>query len=171
MPNDRLLYTAMKTSSAFLKGLGNTMVNLIPTKETKETAAVLEELAKAGPSIRMDSYSLPLSGLQVYRYDDPAKAVDAQLKMFKTLYSGDGKANGLKEKPVVKTKAEKYGNMELHSVPWRTTLSRLASRSGIFFSDDTVPGTLGPRPRSNPVSQCNVDHWLRGHDHRYSAGL
>jgi len=116
MPDDRLFFTAMKTSSALYKGLGNMMVNIVPAKESKETAAVLEELAKAGPGIRMDSYSLPLSGLQVSQYDDPAKAVEAQIKLFKAMYSGDVKSSGLKEKPVIKMKAEKYGDMGLHSV-------------------------------------------------------
>jgi hypothetical protein len=125
MPDGRGFYTALKTSSALYKGLGSMMVSLIPTKQSKETAAALEEMAKAGPGIRMDSYSLPLAGLQVYHYDDPAKAIEAQIKMFKAMYSED-KSAGLKEKPVIKLKAEKYGEMELHSVQFVWDFDKMA---------------------------------------------
>jgi hypothetical protein len=119
MPDGRAYYSALKTSAALYKGLGTLIVGIPLGKEgeeSKEVAAALAELAKAGPNVRMDGYAFPMSGLQVYEYDNPAKAVAAQVKLFKVLASGDAKELGLKEKPVLKVDAETHGEFKLNSV-------------------------------------------------------
>src|SRR5262249_44633681 len=120
LPGGRAYYSALKTSSALYKGLGGLMFGAVQdpeSKEAKAVAAALDELAKAGAGVRLGAYSLRMSGLQVYQYDEPAKAVDATLKLFQAMGPGGGISTAtLKEKPVIKTKAEKYGDFELHSV-------------------------------------------------------
>jgi hypothetical protein len=120
LPGGRAYYSALKTSSALYKGVGGLLFGVVQDPESKEAKAVeaaINELAKAGPGVRLDAYSLPLAGLQVYHYDDPAKAVEATLKLFQAMGPGGGISTAtLKEKPVIKTKAEKYGDFELHSV-------------------------------------------------------
>src|SRR5262249_56035689 len=93
LPGGRAYYSALKTSSALYKGLGGLMFGAVQdpeSKEAKAVAAALDELAKAGPGVRLDAYSLPMSGLQVYQYDEPAKAVDATLKLFQAMGPGGG---------------------------------------------------------------------------------
>lgn len=129
MPAGSAYYTGMKTSAALFKGLGSWMVS-VPLgnhgDEMKEVAAALDELAKAGPSLRLDGYSFPMAGLQVYQYDDPAKAVAAQLKLFEAMVQGDPKEIGLKEKPVLKKDAEKYGDFQLNSVEFVWDFDKMA---------------------------------------------
>ena len=130
MPDGRVYYSAIKTSSAMYKGLGSLMFGVVPdkdSKEAKEVSAALEEMAKAGPGIRMDAYSFPTSGLQVYHFEEPTKAVDAQIKLFKSMGPGGAISSGtLKEKPILKTKAEKYGDFELHSVQFVWDFDKMA---------------------------------------------
>ena len=73
----------------------------------------MEELAKAGPESTLSGGSLPIAGLTVYHYDDPAKAVSALLNFYRKM---DPKSGQLKEKPEVKMDAEKHGDFKLHYV-------------------------------------------------------
>jgi len=119
LPAGRSYYSALKTSAALYRELGSLMVG-VPLgrggETSEEIAAALKELAKAGPTIRMDGFAFPMSGLQVYHYDDPNKAVAALGKLFKALAASDPKSVGLREKPVVKMNAEKYAEFKLHSI-------------------------------------------------------
>src|SRR5579875_11016 len=112
LPRDRAYYLGMKASAAMYKNLGS-LISILPTGETKDTEKLMQELAKAGPGLFLSSGSFPSSGLDVYHYDDPAKAVAAYLKMFQNM---DAETAKLKEKPKVKTDAEKHGDFKLHSV-------------------------------------------------------
>jgi hypothetical protein len=129
MPKGRAYYSAFKTSAALYKGLGSAMVGIPLGKggdESKEVAAVLEELAKAGPIDRLDGYTFPMSGLSIYHYDDTAKAVAAQVKLFKAMAESDPKSVGLREKPVLKMDAQTYGDFKLHSVQLRLDFEKMA---------------------------------------------
>lgn len=129
MPKGRAYYSAFKTSAALYKGLGSLMVG-IPLgsggDESKEIAAVLEELAKAGPIDRMDGYAFPMNGLQIYHYDDPAKAVAAQVKLFKAMAESDPKSIGFRAKPVLKMDAQQFGDFKLHSVELAWDFEKMA---------------------------------------------
>jgi hypothetical protein len=131
LPEGRTMYSALKTSAALYKGLGSLMAGIPLGKsgeESKEVAAALDELAKAGPNVRLDGYSFPMAGLQVYEYDDPAKAVAAQVKLFKALAAGDAKDLGLKEKPTLKVDAETCGDFKLHSVEMAWDFEKMAEQ-------------------------------------------
>lgn len=112
MPADRAFYLGMKGGAALYKNLGAFIAG-IPSAGTKDAGNLLEELGKAGPDTMLSSFSIPMAGLNVYRFDDPAKAVAANLKMYRNM---DPKSASLKDKPVVKTDAETYGDFKLHSV-------------------------------------------------------
>jgi hypothetical protein len=133
MPDGRAYYMALKTSAAMYKALGSAMVGLPLGKQgidSEAAAAAMKELAEAGPNVRLDGYAFPMSGLQVYQYDDPAKAVAAQVKVFKAMAAGDPATMGLKEKPVLKLDAEKYGDLKLNSMELVWDLEKLAEQSG-----------------------------------------
>ncbi len=112
LPRDRAFYIGMKTSAALYENLGGLMFNMA-SGATKETSAPLAELGKTGPGIVLGGLSLPMAGLTVYHFDDPAKAVTTILKMYRDM---DPKTAKFKEKPKVKADAEKYGDFQLHSV-------------------------------------------------------
>ena len=129
LPAGRSYYLGMKTSSALYKGMGSLMVGIPLGKggeESKEMAAALEELAKAGPTVRLDGFAFPMSGLQVAHYDDPAKAIAAQIKLFKAMAASDPKSVGLREKPVLKMNAEKFGAFKLHSLQLAWDFEKMA---------------------------------------------
>jgi hypothetical protein len=132
LPRDRAYYLGMKISASLYKNLGG-LIAALPTGETKDTEKLMEELAKAGPGIHLSSGSFPPAGLDVYHYDDPAKAVAATLKMFQNM---DTEAAKLKEKPVVKTDAEKFGDFKLHSVQLTFDLDKLAEQAAAKGGDE-----------------------------------
>jgi hypothetical protein len=140
LPQGQAYYLGMKTSSALYKGLGGLMFGVVQdpdSKEAKAVGAALDELAKAGPGVRVDGYSFPIKGLQVYQYDEPAKAVDAMVKLFGAMGPGGGFSSGvLKEKPVLKTKAQKHGDFELHSVQFVWDFDKMAEQVAARGGDD-----------------------------------
>jgi hypothetical protein len=97
LPRDRAYYLGMKASAALYKNLGGFVASL-PTGGTKDTADLMKEMAKAGPNVFLSSGSFPSAGLDVAHYDDPAKVVEATLKMYRNMSPEDAK---LKEKPKV----------------------------------------------------------------------
>jgi hypothetical protein len=133
LPAGRAYYTALKVSKTQLEAIGPLLFSVVndpDSKDAKAIASAVEDLVKAGPRMRLDAVSLPPSGIQVWKFDDPAKAVQAQLKLFKSLAAGTGLQGGsLKEKPVVKEKAEKFGDMELNSVELVWDLDKMAEQA------------------------------------------
>jgi hypothetical protein len=100
----------MRGSATLYKGLGG-LLSSLPGAGTEHLAPMMEEFAKAGPGILVGGLSFPLVGLNVYHFDDPAKAVAATLKMYRDM---DPKTANLKDKPAVKTDAEQLGAFKLH---------------------------------------------------------
>jgi hypothetical protein len=128
LPQGRAYYMGMKTSSTLLKGISNlAAAQDKDSKEAKAVAEAMDELAKAKPDVRLDAYSLPLAGLQVYHYQEPAKAVAAQIKLFKAMGPGGSVSSGtLKEKPVIKESAQKHGDFQLHSAQFVWDFEKMA---------------------------------------------
>lgn len=122
LPGGRAMYFGMKASSGLYKYLGGLMSGL-STGDSKVAAALMQELAKAGPDISLMGASFPLAGLSVYHYDNPTKAVATTLQTYRIM---DPKAALLKEKPVVKANAEKYGGFQLHSVQLTYDFDKMA---------------------------------------------
>jgi hypothetical protein len=110
LPAGRTYYVGMRGSAGLYKGLGGLMSSL-PGAGTEHLAPMMEEFAKSGPGILVGGLSFPLAGLNVYHFDDTAKAVAATLKMYRDM---DPKTANLKGKPVVKTDAEQFGAFKLH---------------------------------------------------------
>jgi hypothetical protein len=75
--------------------------------------------------------------LQIWQYGDPAKAVAAQLKLFKALKPG-GKFQftPLKEKPTIKAESQKYRGAKLNYVSLKWDLDKLTG--GIPFGGEEV---------------------------------
>lgn len=188
MPAERMYYSALKTSSALYKGLGSLMAGLALGKDADESKAVadaMNELAKAGPTVRMDGFSFPMNGLQVYHYDDPAKAVAAQVKLYKAMIASDPKSVGLKEKPVLKMDAEKFGDFKLHSVQLVLDFDKMAEAVAQKGDDakkqyiEAMKGILGEKMTvwfgtdGKSLVQVNAPDWSTAQKllEQYSKGM
>jgi hypothetical protein len=122
LPRDRAYYLGMKASAALMKNLGS-FISSVPTGGTKDSADLLKEFATAGPSLLLSSGAFPSAGLDVFHFDNPAKAVTATLKMYENMNPEDAK---LKEKPKVTKDAEKFGDFKLHSIQVTMDLEKMA---------------------------------------------
>jgi hypothetical protein len=130
---DRLLpgevvYTGLQTSTRMLEALGGLMLGA-SGQEGKAFSQALELLAKAGPGTRVDSSALPVSGVQVWHFEDPKKAVAAEVKLFEAAQAGSGLQGGIvKEKPEIKRSARKYGDFDLNAVELTWDLDKMAEQ-------------------------------------------
>jgi hypothetical protein len=132
MPAGQMVYLGLRTSRATFQALSRLLTG-VPGDDPGAQAvrAALDELAKAGPGDTLDAFSLPAAGLKAVRYDDPARAVEATLRMLENLRAGAAFQSGfLKDKPVVKRNAEKYGGFELSSVELDWDLEKMVEGSG-----------------------------------------
>jgi hypothetical protein len=134
MPSGQVFYSGFDTNPALLASLGGLMLGSVAdpdSKEGKAMAAAMEQMAKAGPGVRVDAASIPPSGLQVWHFQDPVKAVAAQTSLIKAMDAGGAIMSGvLKEKPVFKEGAEKYGDFKLNSVELTWDLEKMTSQAG-----------------------------------------
>jgi hypothetical protein len=139
MPPGKIFYTGMETSSRLYEALGGLLLGAVEdpdAKEAKTIAQAIEELGKAGPGTRVDAATIPAAGLQVAHFQDPAKAVAAQLKLVKALDAGGTYQSGmLKDKPVVKASAKKYGDFDLNSVELTWDLEKMAEQASMGNDD------------------------------------
>ncbi len=131
MPPGQAVYTALQAGGPVLESLGAAIAASAggDAKEAKAIGEAIEQLGKAGPGTRLDTSALPTSGLQVWHFEDPKKAVAAQLKIFQAAEAGSGLEGGtLKEKPVIKTSARKYGDFDFNSVEMAWDLDKMADQ-------------------------------------------
>jgi hypothetical protein len=95
-----------------------TLVNAASSDESKSakaTVTALKDMAAAGPEAMTADFGIPMKGLQVWNYKDPAKASEAALKMVQSLDAGGNFQNmALKEKPKTQADAKTYRDFKLH---------------------------------------------------------
>lgn len=133
LPAGQMNYNGFKLDPAILRALGGLLYGATAeadSKEGKAVATALEQLAKAKPGVRVDAMSVPPSGVQVMHYEEPAKAVEAQLKLLESLAAGETFQSGvLKEKPKIKAKAEKYKGFELNEFEATWDLAKMTEEA------------------------------------------
>ena len=118
LPAGMMTYSAMQIHEGWLKHLSGYLFGADggkDDKENKKLKAALDELAAAKPRLLLDGTSVPLKKIQVWTFDEPAKAVAAHLKVLRALEEGDtfqaAPVKGIK----IKEKAETFGDFTLHS--------------------------------------------------------
>jgi hypothetical protein len=80
----------------------------------------------APESVAMD-FNMPLAGLQVWHYKDPAKAVEAQIKVFEAMKPGGSFQTAmLKDKPELKTNAQTHRGFKLNAVSLQWDFDKIA---------------------------------------------
>lgn len=113
-------YTATSLNAKLLKPLQGMLLGVQAT-ENKEVQQALDQFVAAGPKESLNSFNIPLSGLQVTTFADPAKGVEATINLLKALKEGETFGNApLKGKPELKVNAEKHRGFTLNkfSASW-----------------------------------------------------
>jgi hypothetical protein len=131
MPPGQVFYTGVETSRRLLEALGGLALGAADadSQDAKAVGKALEKLARAGPGARVESSSVPPAGVQVWHFEDPAAAVAAELDLLQATGSGGTLQGGaLKEKPVVKKAAKKYGDVTLHAVELTWDLEKMGGQ-------------------------------------------
>ena len=128
MPAGQLAYTGITLTPVLTTTLRSWLFGVSSdpsTEEGKSLEKAMKSWKEAGLRRRLETTNVPMSGVQVRQYENPAKAVAAQLEVFRTLKKGSVfQQFTLKDNPVVKEKAQKYGAFEFHSVRCRWDLDK-----------------------------------------------
>jgi hypothetical protein len=135
LPADQTVYTAVDFGPEAYKSVHPLIKNMLASAdeddETQYNAVrrALAALLAAGPRSWLSATRLGTgrTGLEVGGFAEPARAVDAQVKLLKALKKGgDYQAVPLKDSAVVKNAAETYRGVRLYQarLPW--DLNRLA---------------------------------------------
>jgi hypothetical protein len=120
LPSGRMSYTALRLDAKASKALSRLLSEMSFDDENEDAKKALEAaaelLAEAGLEAQYSTSDLPLAGLEIAHFKDPAKAVSANLKILKALTPSSAAQNvPLKEKPEIKENAETVGDFKLHS--------------------------------------------------------
>jgi hypothetical protein len=131
LPAGQMIYLGLRANPAVVEALGGLMFGVADDKDAAAVREALHELAKAGPQSGLEAFSLPLQGVKVGRFADPVKAAEAQRKLLEGLQAGAAFQSGVvKEKPVIKPRAEKYGGFELTSVEVTWDFDKMVEGAG-----------------------------------------
>jgi hypothetical protein len=146
MPAGSMGYLAMAVSPDLLKKF-SLLVGFPPGAEGDEGADLrkaLDELAAAGPRSIRQSFSFPLQGVQVWDVQNPAKAAEAQLKLYQSLKPGSTYQSAyLKDKPEIKANAETYRGFKLNSVSIVWDFDKLEAGPGGKAAGEILRKMLG----------------------------
>src|SRR5581483_9693461 len=97
----------------------------------------IQELADANPHWVAGDFNMPPSGLQAWRFDNPAKAEQAQLQEYRALQSGDFYQSAmLKDKPEVKVHAKQHRNFQLNYVHLTWDFDKMLHKQGVQAGAD-----------------------------------
>jgi hypothetical protein len=124
LPTGYLGYTAMEWGPEALKALQPLLLGITGAPEGEQGKALqkaLDQFAAAGPSLQRIASGLGGKGLQVTKFNDPAKAAAAQLDALRALEGLTMLGTmPLKEKPVIRPDAETFRGVKYHyfGVKW-----------------------------------------------------
>jgi hypothetical protein len=133
LPAGQMGYWAMKGGAEISKALGPYLMGMMGDSEGKDNKALQEALdliADAGPDTMLGNYNLPVEGIFVFTYKDPAKAVEGSFKLFQAMSSGTSFGNmALKEKPTLTRDAQSHRGFKLHSVSLKWDFEKFAEKA------------------------------------------
>jgi hypothetical protein len=133
LPVGQLTYTSSSGSFSLLQGVSGSFLGLgggsSDSKDNKAYQEAVEALNKLKVENTASSSDFPAAGLQVTQYEDPAKAVELTLKMFKAMPENAAFAGTvIKGKPKIQTDVKKVGNVSLHGVELTWDLDKAVER-------------------------------------------
>jgi hypothetical protein len=119
LPAGQFAYSALRIEPALLQRFPAWLYGAATSTGGKDSSlrAAVRGLAEAGPRSFASAGRLPVQGLQVWRYRDPARAVEASLQLFKAVQAGETFAGAcLKGRPQVEANARTHRGLRLHHV-------------------------------------------------------
>jgi hypothetical protein len=130
LPAGSMIYTATEVNAALLKTFQPLMYGVL-TKGTgvdpKSLQEALDDLAAAKPQMSVAAMNLPVRGIQVWKYADPAKAMEAQRKLLESLPSGGSyQFTVLKDKPEIKVDERSHRDFKLTRAKFTWDLDKLS---------------------------------------------
>ena len=132
LPGGMMFYTAMHVRPAVLESFGAMVFGVMADPNSPEGKALkgaVDELAGAKPSLVVGASDVPLRALSVWTFADPAKAANAQTKLYKAVKPGMTAVGGmLKEAPEVKANAEKFQGFELSAAKFTWDLEKMVEQ-------------------------------------------
>jgi hypothetical protein len=116
LPGGMTSYTASTLGEAMMKALAPFMYGAAANDEGRKAMdAAVDQFLASGQRLTMSATNVPPSGINVATCADPAKAAEAQLKMFRALGEGATFQNAaIKGKPEIKENAESYKGFKFH---------------------------------------------------------
>ncbi len=132
LPDRSMIYSGMAYSPDVMKAFGSYAYGAVDpdSEEGKAVKKLVGEMAEAGPHSLLSASNLPAAGIMVSKYDNPAKAVEAQMKLFKVLKEGSTFGAVLKSAPEIKENAKKHAGFDLASVGMKWDLEKTVEKQG-----------------------------------------
>ena len=133
MPLGKIYYVGMQTVPPLFRLTGTMLfssLNDATGKEAEAIDAAVSEMLKAGPSARLLAGTVPPAGVQIWKFDDPDKAMTAQAKLIEATGAGLAKGGVFRDKPEIKPHAQKYKDFDFTSVRVQWDLDRLLAAGG-----------------------------------------
>lgn len=131
LPGGQMIYTAGQSSPALDELWGQLQLGFGSAKDTQAFKEAVAQIAAARLKARYSSVTMPMQGLQVEQYEDPAKAVAGQMKLLQALDQGDSYGSGvLKGKPEVKADAQKYRGFTFNFVSATWDIDEILKQQG-----------------------------------------
>ncbi len=132
LPAGAMVYSNSSSNLELVQGLFSSMLGLGGSSDAKLSKDAEDALAELGALKFEESYSsfdFPSGGISVIRYAEPAKAVAAALKLYKSLPENAALGgSALKGKPEVKANDQTVGSFALHGVKITWDVERMVER-------------------------------------------
>jgi hypothetical protein len=133
MPANHLGYVSMEVPPELLKALQPIMTGFMSGPDGKPNKAIAEALDKmiaAGPQTLTMDFSMPMEGMQIWKYDDPNKAAQAQLELLQAFDAGGNFQNAiLKAKPKIKENDVEHRGFKLSSASMVWDLDKMMEKA------------------------------------------
>jgi hypothetical protein len=130
MPTHQLIYAGMDVDGKAWQQFMPWMYGVMGGKDSSEDMkAALKELADVKPQSSVMASNIPIGGLAVWQYADPARAADAQLKLLQSFGSGSSfSMMQFKDKPEIKANERTYRDFKLNFAKFTWDLDKMAER-------------------------------------------
>jgi hypothetical protein len=128
LPGGMTSYTATSLGDTVLKAMAPVMYGSGGGDEGKKALeAAIDQLIAAGQKMTLSATNVPPAGINVSTFQDPAKATQAQMKIFRALGDGATFQNAaIKGKPEIKENAESYKGFKFDYVRVVFDIDKLA---------------------------------------------
>jgi hypothetical protein len=128
LPSGAMFYTGMNVDAKTMQQLQPWVFGMLASAGADKDLmqAAMKDMRAAKPHGSVAAANIPVAGIQVWQYGDPSKAVEGQLKFFRSIASGGSfQFMALKEKPEIKENERTYRDFKLNHVHFTWDLEKL----------------------------------------------